>query len=114
MLTNKINPDALLRRSQVAEVLTSAGYPIATASLASMVSRGGGPPFRTFGRTVLYRWADVIAWTEARMSPPHRASSEVAAHGAGAGSHKGKQKDKGPEKPEGSAQTWICGEARDD
>jgi hypothetical protein len=81
MPNTSINPDALLRRSQVAEALTSAGYPVATASLASMVTRGGGPPFRVFGRTALYRWADVVKWAEARTSPPRCSSAEFDVKG---------------------------------
>jgi hypothetical protein len=79
MMSIQISPNALLRRKQVAEALTSVGFPVASASLASMVSRGGGPPFRTFGRVALYKWSDALEWAEARMSAPRRSSSEADA-----------------------------------
>jgi hypothetical protein len=41
--------------------------------------QGGGPPYRKFGRVVLYRWGDVLAWAEAQLSPPVHSSSELVA-----------------------------------
>lgn len=64
-------PDTLLRRSQTAHLLTKNGYPTATSTLASLRTRGGGPPFRHFGRIPLYRAGDALAWAEARLSAPH-------------------------------------------
>jgi hypothetical protein len=43
-----------------------------------MATRGGGPPYHKFGRTVLYRWSDVLAWAEARLSPPFTSTSQAA------------------------------------
>ena len=77
MTSNPINPDALLRRKQLAEALTTKGFPVAPASLATMVCRGGGPPYRTFGRVVLYRWGDALEWAEARMTAPRRSTAET-------------------------------------
>jgi hypothetical protein len=70
-------PSALLRRKRCAEALTAHGFPVAEKTLATKVSRGGGPPYHKFGRLVLYRWGDVLAWAEARLSPPVRSSSEL-------------------------------------
>jgi hypothetical protein len=70
-------PDALLRRGEAAEELTNAGYPVAPATLATKASRGGGPPFRRFGRVPLYRWGDLLTWAESRLSPPMRSTSEA-------------------------------------
>jgi hypothetical protein len=75
--------DALLRRRQVAEALTVAGYPVKPATLATKASRGGGPPFRMFGRVPLYRWGDALGWAKSRLSPPRRSTSEADAIGAG-------------------------------
>lgn len=72
----EICPDTLLTRSRTAEALTTAGYPIATATLRTMVTRGGGPIYRTFGRVAVYRWADALAWAEGRLSAPRRNTSE--------------------------------------
>jgi len=60
--------DDLLTRDQTAVALTAAGYPIRSATLGSMVTRGGGPPYRRFGVRSLYRWGDVIDWAEGRMA----------------------------------------------
>ena len=45
------DPDARLTRNAIAAALTEAGYPIRPATLATKASRGGGPPFRRFGRS---------------------------------------------------------------
>ena len=71
------NPNALLRRKATAEALTACGYPTAAASLATRVTRGGGPPYRLFGRIPLYRWSDALGWAEARLSPPLRSTAEA-------------------------------------
>lgn len=68
--------DALLRRAQVAEALQRAGFPVAAKSLATMATRGGGPPFSKFGHYVLYRWGDALAWAQGRLSAPRRSTSE--------------------------------------
>jgi hypothetical protein len=73
------SPTALLRRKATAEALSEAGFPVAEKTLATKAVRGGGPPYRTFGRTVLYQWSDALAWAEERLSAPRRSTSEVAA-----------------------------------
>lgn len=70
------DPDVLLRRRQTADALTEAGYPTASSTLSTKATRGGGPPYRLFGRVPLYRWGDALAWAEGRMSPPRRSTSE--------------------------------------
>ena len=69
----------LLRREDCAKALTRAGFRTSPKTLASKATRGGGPPYHKFGRTVLYRWSEVQAWAEARLSPPIISSSEVDA-----------------------------------
>jgi hypothetical protein len=73
------NPSALLRRKATAAALTEAGFPVAAATLATMAVRGGGPPYRLFGRVPLYRWDEVHAWAAARLTAPYCSSSEVDA-----------------------------------
>jgi hypothetical protein len=73
------SPAALLRRKATAEALTEAGYPVTEKTLATKAVRGGGPSYQTFGRTVLYRWSDALAWAEGRLSAPRRSSSEADA-----------------------------------
>ena len=71
------NHDALLNRADTATALTAAGFPIAKGTLATQATRGGGPPYRLFGRLPLYRWGDALAWAESRLSPPVRNTSEA-------------------------------------
>src|SRR5262245_1896207 len=66
------DPDARLRRDACAEALTDAGFPLKPSTLASMGSRGTGPPFELWGRTPLYRWADALEWAERRLQQPDK------------------------------------------
>ena len=70
------DPETLLRRTATAEALTAKGYPTSDKTLATKATRGGGPPYRLFGRIPLYKWADALAWAEARLSPPRWNTSE--------------------------------------
>ena len=74
--------DTLLTRTRIAEALTSAGYPTSPATLATKVTRGGGPPYRMYGPRALYRWGDALEWAQSRMSQPRRSSSEADAQHA--------------------------------
>jgi hypothetical protein len=67
----------LLTRELTAKNLNQVGFPISPKTLATMVSRGGGPPYRLFGSRPLYRWRDVLEWAEGRMTEPRRTSSEA-------------------------------------
>ncbi len=71
------NPDALLSRQQLAAALTAAGFKVAKQTLATKATRGGGPPFRSFGRRPLYRWGDALAWVESRTTPPKMSTSDT-------------------------------------
>jgi hypothetical protein len=75
-------PDALLRRRAISEALVAAGFPVRPATLATMASRGGGPPYRRFGRIPLYHLSEALAWAESRLSPPRGSSSEIDASSA--------------------------------
>jgi hypothetical protein len=77
-----LDPDALLLRKQTAEALTSAGYPTASATLATMATRGGGPPYRLFGRRAVYRLGDALDWAQSRLNAPRRSTSEADAAAA--------------------------------
>jgi hypothetical protein len=76
------DPNELLLRQALAQALTEAGFPTAPATLATKATRGGGPPFRLYGRIPLYRWGDALEWAESRLSKPRWSTSEgdVAAH----------------------------------
>jgi len=72
----------LLTRAEAAQFLAQRGYPVAMRTLATMVSRGGGPLYRRFGGRALYRAEDLLAWAEARLAPPRRSTAEVDAERA--------------------------------
>jgi hypothetical protein len=82
------DPNTFLRRIQLAAALTEAGFPIAPATLASMVTRGGGPPYQLFGRTPIYRWGNSLAWARSRLTAPRSSSSEAD----GLSRHRGRQR----------------------
>jgi hypothetical protein len=71
------NRDVMLGRRDTAEALTEAGYPIAEATLATRASRGGGPPFRKFGRYPRYQWGHSLDWAQSRCTPLVRSTSEL-------------------------------------
>jgi hypothetical protein len=72
----EIEADSLLGPAALAEPLTVRGFRTSPATLATKRTRGGGPPFRKFGASVLYRWGDAIEWVERRLSAPRRSTSE--------------------------------------
>jgi hypothetical protein len=74
-----MDPETLLTRRPAADALSAAGYPIRPATLASMATRGGGTPFRHFGRRPVYRWGDLLDWARSRLSAPMRSTSEADA-----------------------------------
>jgi hypothetical protein len=69
------DPDTLLRREATAKALTEKGYPVSGKTLSTKATRGGGPPFRSFGRIPLYRWGDALMWAESKMTPPRHSTS---------------------------------------
>ena len=77
MATIPENPETLLARSALADALTAAGFPISSTTLATKACRGGGPPFRKFGRVPLYRWADALDWARSRLSALVSSTSEL-------------------------------------
>ena len=70
------NPDVVLDRKGAAAALTEAGFQTAPSTLATLACRGGGPPYRLFGRKPLYRWGDVLEWAVNRTSAPASSSAE--------------------------------------
>lgn len=69
--------DAIINRVRAAEELTRLGYPTSKASLATLASRGGGPPYRIYSKTAIYTWREVLEWARARCSAPRRSTSEL-------------------------------------
>jgi hypothetical protein len=64
------DPNSLLSRVATAEALTEAGYLIKPKTLATMATRGGGPPYRKWSKVALYRWEDALRWAQARLTAP--------------------------------------------
>jgi hypothetical protein len=52
----------------------------AVRSLIKWRSTGEGPPYRKFGRNVLYDQADLVAWAESRISGPYASTHQLAEH----------------------------------
>jgi hypothetical protein len=69
------DPVSLLSRVAIAEALTESGYPIKAKTLATMATRGGGPPYRKWSKVALYRWDDALQWAQARLTDPHVTTS---------------------------------------
>jgi hypothetical protein len=69
--------DTFLTRVALAAALTEAGFPVSGATLATKATRGGGPPYRLFGRRPLYRWGDALDWARSRLSAPVANTSEA-------------------------------------
>ncbi len=69
----------MLTREAVAAALTAAGFPVATKTLATKATRGGGPPYSRWGARALYRWGDALDWAQAGLSAPRRSTSETDA-----------------------------------
>jgi hypothetical protein len=63
------DPDIQLTRDQLAVALSAAGYPISSATLATRVSRGEGPPHAAWGSRVYYRWGDALDWAKKCYRP---------------------------------------------
>jgi len=76
MESKSIAPDTRLTREALAQALTSHGLPIAANTLRTKATRGGGPPYRKFGRVALYQWGDALAWAEGRLSPALGSTSQ--------------------------------------
>jgi hypothetical protein len=62
-----LTADTKLRRSELADALTQEGFPIAPSTLASMGSRGNGPPYDLWGRIPIYGWGPSLRWAQNRL-----------------------------------------------
>lgn len=68
-----------LSRASAAEFLANLGYPVAKTTLQKYATVGGGPKYRRFGNRALYQERDLLAWAEAKLSPPRSNSSDEEA-----------------------------------
>ena len=59
-------PDLLTRPAAVIFLRDKLGYPVSEGWLRQLAVIGGGPPFQSFGRRVVYDPADLRRWAEDR------------------------------------------------
>jgi len=78
-----LRPTTKLRRRQAAEALATSGFPCTESGLATLATRGGGPPFQRFGRIPLYEWGALLDWAQKRLTKPVTSTSELETLGAG-------------------------------
>ena len=79
------NPGStFLDRHGASALLAELGIPCAAATLATLATRGGGPPFVKFGPRALYRRSDLVAWAQSKLTPARRSTSEADARPADA------------------------------
>jgi len=71
-----LNPHSVLQTNALAKALTESGYPTSPATLATKRSRGGGPPYRRWGRIPVYTWGDALKWAQIRLGEPRCSTSE--------------------------------------
>lgn len=68
-----------LRRTEAAAyIVDKYGIPCSPKTLATWVTRGGGPLYRKAGRFPLYDPADLDTWAAARLGAPRHSSSVAA------------------------------------
>jgi hypothetical protein len=74
--------DTLLTREAASAALTAIGLRVATKTLATKATRGGGPPYHLFSCRAVYRWGDLLDWAHSIMTAPKRSTSDVDAERA--------------------------------
>src|SRR5258708_22820845 len=102
MIIDKLTPETKLRRKAVAEASTAHGFPIKEKTLATMASRGGGPPFQLWGRIPIYTWGIFFDWAPSRPSEPPRSTAGTDAQPSPPGRHSHPQA-RSPQRASGSA-----------
>lgn len=75
---NALEGKRFYRTREVSEFFAEKyGLRVTVPALDTLVTRGGGPTYRKWGKCRVYEESDLIAWAEARMSPPRASSSEA-------------------------------------
>ena len=64
-----------LSREEAAQYLTERGLRTARGTLQKLVTTGGGPAYRRYGKRAVYLAADLDAWAERKLSAPRLSSS---------------------------------------
>ena len=76
-MISDLDRNTKLGRKALAEALTSHGYIIAVATLATKACRGDGPPFVLWGRQPVYTWGAALDWASSRVRNPRRPQAEI-------------------------------------
>ncbi|WP_418648792.1 helix-turn-helix transcriptional regulator [Thauera butanivorans] len=63
-----------LDRTEAAAWLTARGLRFSASTLQKLVTVGGGPIYRRFGRRAVYQVSDLEDWANERLSVPRRSS----------------------------------------
>ncbi|MBL8444085.1 MAG: helix-turn-helix domain-containing protein [Zoogloeaceae bacterium] len=72
--------ERFLDRAEAADHLTAQGLRISKNTLQKLVTVGGGPTYRRFGKRALYLASELDAWAASKLSAPRAsASGKVAA-----------------------------------
>jgi hypothetical protein len=66
-----------LSPTHATELLAGYGLEVAHRTLAKLRCIGGGPPFYKYGRKVLYRSNEILAWANQRVSPSFNSTSNI-------------------------------------
>ncbi len=74
-LSEAPEPDLLVSRNEVANILRAAGFRTTSSTLAKLAVSGEGPEFIKFGRHVLYDPKTALRWAHGRLSV-HRSTSD--------------------------------------
>ena len=74
-MSSPCNSSQLLTTRQVSEELERRGISRSVSTLEKLRCRGGGPPFRRFGRDVRYPKSCLESWIEAMLSAPMRSTA---------------------------------------
>ena len=64
-----------INRAEAADYLTGQGLPVAKTTLQKLVTVGGGPAFRRFGKYAVYSTDDLDAWAQEKLSAPRHSAS---------------------------------------
>jgi hypothetical protein len=76
-MTELQNVEGLLSRKDAARFLTANGYKTSPSTMAKWASWGtqDSPPFRRWGRNVVYSKVDLLAWARSKLSDPATTTS---------------------------------------
>lgn len=75
-MTSQTLDETYHARKLAVKFLNDRGFPVTSATLATMATRGRGPPFFKFGRYALYSEADLLRWAAERLGASAATATE--------------------------------------